>query len=936
MGYADLTPTRYVLKFEPDFEKFTFDGTAYIHVKCVRPTKVIEMDCSELRISACRVFFTLPHAERSLVLQNNSVYGGGKNNDNNADKIDDYAHSSANASFQIPLSSVSVNDTQERLTIHLPHEFKTGTIATIQLDFKGILNDRLLGFYHSSYQDCNNNTRHLATTQFEAADARRAFPCWDRPDAKATFEIQLVVSDKHYTAISNMPVAKIKNDRLNKKRIFYFNATPRMSTYLVYMGVGEFSHVQSNYNFKNRTVKIRIITTTAVDKKVTKLALVYAKKLLGLYESYFKISYPLPKLDLIAIPDFAAGAMENWGAITFRENLLLFDEKTSSARTKQLIAEVISHEIAHQWFGNLVTMKWWNDLWLNESFATFMATKLLDQMHPEWELWKQFLTGAMKVGMELDSLHSTHPIDVPVKSPAQIREIFDPISYDKGGCVLRMLEHYVGEKSFRKGLIDYLKKYQYDNARGEDLWRCIEKSSSNKPVLKMMNSWLSTLGFPVVHLKMKKQKTAISARQERFMHDEYGTQSSLSSSAVTSQSSAKWVVPLSIKQANKNTSILFSTRSIDVPVQTSKSNTNNKNKTPLAIIGNPGRTGFYRVHYDHDMLLDVMTFANKGLLDTFDLWALQNDMFAMCMLGKTDVRDYLSILEIYCNVDDYSILLDIGLNMSRLYMLSFGTSFADEINQFAFDFHKRIHDTITGWSSKRGETHAVSLLRAPVISSLGRLGDLQIIEKCRMFYEQLHTHNEDVLINVLPPDVIETVCTVVAWNCKSKSDALAVYKNLVAMHARVDTTEKKMRFASAMCGFQYSDILLRALHFALSDNVRSQNFFILVARVAANPHAFDILWPWIQKNWKKIANKAGHGNPLLGRIISSLANTCTLSDIPQIKQFFAANPTPGTERTLLQTIERIQITDKIQKRMKKEFKTKTTSELQQYDNDKKA
>ncbi|MEK6866160.1 MAG: M1 family metallopeptidase, partial [Thermoproteota archaeon] len=333
---------------------------------------------------------------------------------------------------------------------------------------------------------------YLATSQFEAADARRAFPCWDEPKAKATFDISIIAENK-FTAISNMPVTSKK--RMKNKTLYKFAKTPIMSTYLIYLGVGEFEYLTS----KIGKIQVRVITTKG-NKSKGKYSLELGKKLLSSYEKYFGIKYPLPKLDLIAIPDFASGAMENWGAITFRETILLYDPKTSSTRTKQYIAEVISHEIAHQWFGNLVTMKWWNDLWLNESFATFMATKFVDKFYPEWDLWNQFVEDAMNTAMGLDSLKNTHPIDVKVNSTSEIREIFDAISYDKGGCVLRMLEHYVGESNFQKGLKQYLADFKYKNAEGQDLWDAIGKISK-MPVRAMVLTWLKQPGFPVVEIE---------------------------------------------------------------------------------------------------------------------------------------------------------------------------------------------------------------------------------------------------------------------------------------------------------------------------------------------------------------------------------------------------------------------------------------------------
>jgi len=395
----DTVPINYNLTFEPDLKKFIFTGTEIITVSCKKSTNQITMHCAELKIKSC------------IVKSGNHIVS----------------------------STPKTNEKKEELSIKLGEKIK-GTV-TISLTFQGILNDRLLGFYRSKYEQ-NGKTKYLATTQFEAADARRAFPCWDEPESKATFEIS-IIADNQYSAISNMPVKSKK--KIKTKTLYTFQKTPLVSTYLIYLGVGEFEYLTG----KAGKIQIRVVTTKGNTSK-GKFSLELGKKLLTSYEKYFGIKFPLPKLDLIAVPDFAAGAMENWGAITFRETILLYDPKTSSTRTKQFIAEVISHEIAHMWFGNLVTMKWWNDLWLNESFATFMATKFVDKFYPEWDLWNQFVEDAMNVAMGLDSLKTTHPIDVKVNSPAEIREIFDAISYDKGGCVLRMLENYVESQIFKK------------------------------------------------------------------------------------------------------------------------------------------------------------------------------------------------------------------------------------------------------------------------------------------------------------------------------------------------------------------------------------------------------------------------------------------------------------------------------------------------------
>ena len=964
MGYCDFEPLHYDLEFEPDLENSVFSGRASIRAKCTGgPARAIEMDCAEIDVRSCRVRVVRQKGARGRLHTGEPI--------------------------EIPRSSLSTNEKKERLVIRLPRSvvLDGGSVGgrggqradcsqvIIDLEFDGVLNDRLLGFYRSRSSGSSagggsdKKTSYMATTQFEASDARRAFPCWDVPSAKATFGIRITVPGPRYSAVSNMPVSQVRRDPLSARRTFCFATTPAMSTYLVYLGVGEFAYVQdSGGSGRGRRKKgkegdtlIRVITAKHVDRRLARFALKCARTLLGLYESYFGIAYPLPKLDLIAVPDFAAGAMENWGAITFRENLLLYDPKKSSTRTKQLVAEVISHELAHQWFGNLVTMRWWNDLWLNESFATFMATKLLDRMYPEWDMWGQFLTDAMRTGMDLDSMRSTHPIDVEVASPSQIREIFDPISYDTGGCVLRMLAQYGGGDSFRKGLRLYLRKFKYGNAEGADLWRCIE-AESGKPVSRMVRSWLTTPGFPVVHLSLKGNGSKLHARQERYVsYSGRKRPLSLSSSGPapapppsgSSGAPDAWPIPLSLRHVpggRPASTVLFSRRSIRVDLdavgakpgarraaaKAAAGRPHRKGRgATSAIIANPGRTGFYRVRYDGAMMLDMLMLADSGRLEPPDLWALQNDLFAMCVSGLASIRDYLELLDAYRNVDAPVVLADVGLNLSRLFRMSFDSPLpAGEIRWHATEFYRRVHGMV-GWKVRGGEPHTVSLLRGPVITSLGLLGDRDVVERCMDMYDALSAYGGAHARGSIHPDLVDPVCTVVAWNsgrrggsggsgsgnapAKRRETPAKVHRRLAALHKAADTTEQKMRFLGAMCGFRDPVLLERTLKLALSCEVRSQNFFAPVLRVSENPHGSHMLWAWIRKNWPLVSKKVGHGNPLLGRVISSLANVCERGDIPDVRRFFAKNPVPGTERTVAQAIERIRIADAMRERMKREF-----------------
>jgi len=830
----DPSPINYKLTFEPDLKKFTFDGLESISINCKKSVNIITMNCAELKIKSC-------------------IVKSGK---------------------KIIKSTPKINEKREELQIKLGEKIRG--LCTVDLEFEGILNDRLLGFYRSKYQQ-NGKTKYLATTQFEAADARRAFPCWDEPEAKATFEIS-ITADNKFTAISNMPIKTKK--KIGSKTTYNFQKTPLVSTYLIYLGVGEFEYLTG----KAGKIQIRVVTTKGNTSR-GKFSLELGKKLLTSYEKYFGIKFPLPKLDLIAVPDFAAGAMENWGAITFRETILLYDPKTSSTRTKQFIAEVISHEIAHMWFGNLVTMKWWNDLWLNESFATFMATKFVDKFYPEWDLWNQFVEDAMNVAMGLDSLKTTHPIDVKVNSPAEIREIFDAISYDKGGCVLRMLENYVGEPNFQKGLKKYLSDFKYKNAKGQDLWDAIGKASG-MPVTAMINTWLKQPGFPLVEINQDGNNLKI--KQKRYLLE-----------SDKKFSKGLWSIPLSLGLEKETSKTLFSKKSMSVKLP----------KNTIGFVANYGRKGFYRVKYDEGILLDLKMLVDQKRIPPIDRWAIQNDLFSLCVSGDEQVRNYLDFSDAYFDEDSYLASVNVAHNLASLYFRAFDEKFIEEIRSYAINYFRKILSNL-GWEPQKSDKHTDALLRTFTIAVLGKMNDDSVTDEAIRKYQKFLKSPSS-----LSPDLIETICSIAAWNGNSKT-----FAELKKLYTNAKTMEEKLRFLGAMCGFQDKKLLVKTLNFSQTPEVRSQNMQLPIMKVAGNPYGDKVLWPWLKKNWKNINKKVGHGNPLFNRIVASITGVADDSMENEIKLFFKNNPTPGTERTQSQTLERIRINSKFLRTMRKEFK----------------
>jgi len=826
-------PKNYNITFEPDFKNFTFMGKEKISVEIAKPTNKFILNSAEIKIKNCFVII------KGKTLK----------------------------------AKVNFDEKNEELTVTMPKKIKGK--ADLFIDFIGILNDKLVGLYRSEYKDKQGKTKFMASTQFEAADARRAFPCWDEPEAKATFDVS-VITDNNLTAISNMPI--ISKKKIGKKTLYKFARTPVMSTYLLYLGVGELEFLQGRLG----KTMIRIITTKG-KKNLGKLSLQFTKQFLKWYEDYFKIPYPLPKLDMIAVPDFASGAMENWGAITFRETILLYDPKTSSTETKQHIAEVISHEIAHQWFGNLVTMKWWNDLWLNESFATFMATKAVHDYYPTWDLWDQFLIGETSGAMSLDALKTSHPIDVKVNKPSEVREIFDEISYNKGGTVLRMLENFLGEKNFRNGLKNYLTKHKYGNATTEDLWDALEKVS-RKPVRKMMNSWIKQVGYPIIEVTIKDSK--ISLTQKRYL-------------AENERKSQKgtWVIPVSLKTADSLTFKLMTRQSETIAL---------KDTDWFKL--NSGQMGMYRVKYGDETLEKFKELVEQKILSNTDRWGLQHDSFALCMSGQITLKRFLDFARSYLDEDDYLVSSDLTGSLDFLYLVTSGEVFWDEIKEYNKEHFQKLFDRL-GWDKKTGEKHTTALLRSLVIGSLGRLGDEEILDEAKKRFNEF-LKNQDSL----DPDLRGVVYSLVAWSGDNTT-----YEILLKQFRKASMQEEKLRFLGALSVFQDEHLLARTLKLVLTKEVRSQNLHLPIMRMALNPYGRKLVWPWLKKNWKQIVKKFGVGSPLINRVLGTISVLYDSKKEPEIRNFFKLNPTPGTEMKLAQTLERLRIYSKFLERTRKEF-----------------
>ena len=542
---------------------------------------------------------------------------------------------------EIEIKKVKINDKEVKYTLTDDYVSVNNNENDIDvyIEFSSFNARGLKGFYVAG-----NDKEYILSTQFEESDARRAFPCIDNPLYKATFDITLIV-DKNLTAISNMP---IKNEKIEKtKKIVEFEETPVMSTYLVYLGVGHFDEMSDTYKGKK-------VYLTAMKNHLTKsdYPIVIAKKSLNYLENYTNIDYMLPKLHLISVPEFGAGAMENWGAITFREILLTIDKSTTT-RSYKRTAEVITHELVHQWFGDLVTMKWWNDLWLNESFATFFAFKTINDVYPEWNFYGDFLLDQTDGAYTMDSLINSHPINADVNDPKSISQLSYEIRYGKGSNVLRMIEAYVGNDVFMNSLRNYLKKFSYSNASGSDLWNSIEEESK-KGISKIMEQWISKKGYPYLLAEKTEDNLKITQRQFYFQNED---------------SSETWDIPLFIKRYSGEDAILMDKNSISL-------------EGDILSLNND-HFGFYRVMYDNYLFENITKNLDK--ISNYEKWGIINDLYAFLLSDKMKLNEYIKRLEKFYHVNDNIIIDEISKQLYNLYNITNNNYFRDLANFYIKD-----------------------------------------------------------------------------------------------------------------------------------------------------------------------------------------------------------------------------------------------------------
>ena len=842
----DLEPVHYDLHLAPDLESATFAGSVVIAADVRNPTDRIQLHAQDLEITAASVTTTEPVGVR-----------------------------------------VTPGSHEDRIVLGLDSEAGPGPI-TIELSFRGILNDMLCGFYRSTFTDDQGTARTIATTQFEATDARRAFPCFDEPDRKATFSIS-IDAPAETEAFSNSPVVRVTPMDGGTRR-FEFAETMKMSTYLVAFVVGPLVATEP---VDVDGTQVRVVHVPGREH-LTGFALEIAAHSLRFFSDYFGLPYPGDKLDLLAIPDFAFGAMENLGCVTFRETALLVDRDNSSQVELERVADVVAHEIAHMWFGDLVTMKWWNGIWLNEAFATLMELLCVDAFRPQWQRWVSF--GMQRdAAMATDGLHATRPVEYPVGPPEEAQGMFDILTYQKGAAVLRMLERYLGAETFRDGIRRYLTTHQLGNTDTFDLWNALAHAS-NEPVEQIMDSWILQGGFPLV--SAARQGIQLTLTQEPFAYS-----SGNGSSAIGSG----WRIPVTARSCNgkgdpgEHTLLLHDTpATLEVPEQ-------------LPVVVNAGGWGFYRVRYDPDSLHGLASVLPS--LATLERFNAASDTWAAVLAGRMELSGSLLLGESLRHDADPDVWAQVirplhfldyvvdgdGRDLLRRYLRALaGPAFAR-----------------LGWTRRKDDSDRTATLRAQLIGALGGLGaDEDVRRHCLDAHAAALAGTE-----LLEPDLAAAVVGVVA-----AAGGEAEFESFLSRFHNPPTPQEEVRYLYSLAGFEPAELASRAFDIAANE-ARTQNApYLLQMLLASRPNG-PATWQRLVAEWDQVTTRLPANT--VRHMLESAKLLCSDAELARsVRAFLAEHPLPSGQRTIDQVVERLGVNVDVVKRLRPSVTAELTAGIE--------
>jgi len=833
-------PDAYRVELEPDFDAATFRGIVEIDVDVFEPIGELVLNAIELDIGSCTV---------------NGTAG-----------------------------SWSLDEPTERLTIDVDGSLEPGC-ATVRIEFTGILNDKLRGFYRSTFRDEDGNERVIATTQMQATDCRRAFPCWDEPDLKATFEVTLVV-EPGLLAISNCaevgrderPSGDDGDDRPAKVAV-RFAATMRMSTYLVAFVVGPLE-VTDPVDVDGIPLRIVHVPGKA---KLCEFGLDVGAFCVRWFQDYYGIPYPSDKIDLVGLPDFAAGAMENLGCITFRETVLLVDPATATQHEQEVVVDVVAHELAHMWFGDLVTMRWWNGIWLNEAFATFMELAACDAYRPDWHRWTTFGL-ERSLAFETDSLASTRPVEYEVKSPGDCEGMFDVLTYQKGGALLRMLEQYLGTEAFRAGVHRYLTAHAHGNTETGDLWDAIEEATS-QPVRRLMDSWIWQRGYPLVSASLTADELVLD--QTRFA---FGA----------GEDDSLWVVPVHVRTGEgedggaTERKVLLDGDRITVPLDDAGA--------PMVV--NAGGHGFFRVAYD-DELRSRLTGEVLAGLDRLERYCLVDDATSSMIAGRLPAADLLTFLEGFANDRDIAVCRSIAVAVRTLGRL------------------------VDGEPLERLQARVSALVR-PALAELGEPedGEDELRAQLRgllLSMAAIHGGDEEALTRARDvftaderdPGSVDAELLAAATTVVASTGGTDDYERLLEKYRSPSTPQEQLRSLHSLALFDDAELVARTRELAMSSEVKSQNAPFLLRDCIGNRHHGAASWAFVRAHWDE-ANDRFPTNTIV-RMVDSVKLLATDESVADVQGFFAEHPIEQAAETLRQVLERQRVNNEVLRREGERF-----------------
>jgi aminopeptidase N len=834
----EVVPAEYSIRIVPNIDKFTFTGTETVKLEVRSPVHQLVLNALELDVT-----------EATL---------DGK---------------------PLPKSAAKIDKENELLTLKLPSELAPGD-HTISLSFSGKINQQGQGLFYMRYQEHGSGaTKVMLGTQFEATDARRFFPCWDEPVFRARFQLTAVVPE-NWLAVSNMPIESEK--KIAEGKEVRFAATPPMSSYLNVFVAGELDLIEA----RSVATQVRVIATKG-KAELGRYALEATAQILQYYNDYFGVPYPLPKLDQIALPGGFGGAMENWGGITYYESALLFDPKNSSAETKQNIYEVIAHEVAHMWFGDLVTMAWWDNLWLNEGFASWMGTKCTAHFNPQWEVWlrrnlprdpTRRIGIAKEQAMEGDARSTTHPIQQHIATEAEANSAFDDITYKKGQSFLRMLESFLGEDVFRNGIRRYIAAHKYSNTTTADLWNALSETSK-KPVAEIAAGWTEQPGFPVVKVK-REAGGRVRLTQERF--------------AVNFKNvpPLEWKIPLTYAIIGEAPATLLMTGKTEI-----LENIPADRALKLNVMG----AGNYRVEYDEpSWILLLQALPKLGVEDRVNLLS---DAWALVQADRAPISLYFGLVEKLPASTEIAEREQIINVLDFINGLLAGSPEQEKFQHYARSLLRPTFEMV-GWEPKQGEPATAANLRASLISALGGLDDPEIIAGCRERFKK-YLANPASLV----PDLRPAVFTVVCHYADEKT-----WTKLHQLGLKTTSIEEKQNYYNALACATDPKLVKKTLAIALTDQLPTSRATHLVARVARDSGHPDIAWDFARSNMKALLAKVDAAGT--NRYVPSLFTF--FSDEPranELKTYAKSNLSPASATEVAKVVDEVQFRSEFKKRL---------------------